>query len=264
MPESAETRLTADFLESNLKGNMITRWGFVSGRYCDEPPEGFEEFENALPMKVDEVSCKGKFIYASLRSGESSYHVLHSLMMTGRWQKDHDDFCKWFVETDTGTTLWFSDHRALGTVKFTDDPRVLQSKIDGLGPDILRPEFSLPVFKGLVAKFKNRNITSMLMDQAVISGCGNVIKAEALYYAKVSPLRKTGSLMEREQEILFEGVKIIPRLAYNAGGISIKDFEVDGVKGEFQQELKIYGKPHAKRTKTADGRTTYWAPDHQV
>ncbi len=258
MPESAETRLTVDYLVSILRNRMITGWGFVNGRYCDDPPEGFVEFEDALPLTVEQITCKGKFIYASMGSGSKTFYMLHSLMMTGRWQSNHDEFCKWFIETDDKQTVWFSDPRALGTVKFTHDLAVLQNKIDNLGPDILRPEFTLPLFKTLIKKYRNRNITSTLMDQAVIAGCGNVIKAEALYYAKVSPLRKTGSLSEREQEMLFEGVRTIPRLAYNAGGISIKDFEVDGVKGEFQNQLEIYGKSHAERTKTADGRITYW------
>jgi len=49
-----------------------------------------------------------------------------------------------------------------------------------LGPDIMGKEFKLCVFNKLIKQYSNRNITSFLMDQEVISGCGNYIKAEVL------------------------------------------------------------------------------------
>jgi formamidopyrimidine-DNA glycosylase len=103
------------------------------------------------------------------------------------------------------------------------------------------------------------------MSQNIISGIGNYIKAEALYYAKVSPLRKTGSLNDTEAEKLFEGIRIIPRVAYNKNGMSIRDYaNSKGEKGTYVGDLKIYAQPHAKKTKTSDGRMTHWDPDVQI
>ena len=216
MPEGPECRLTVDYLIKVLQGRTIKDWIFSGGKYTDSSPEGFQEFDMALPLTVTEVSCKGKFIYFKLvNNSGNNFYIMHSLMMTGRWQKKYDEYCKWFVELDTGTTLWFSDSRGFGSLKFTTIEEVLNSKLQLLGPDIMRSEFRLPLFKELIKKYTNRNITSFLMNQEVISGCGNYIKAEVLYYSKISPFRKSGSLIIEKLNyfmrlyVLFQGYHII-------------------------------------------------------
>jgi DNA-formamidopyrimidine glycosylase len=264
MPEGPECRLTVEFLNRVLQNKKITDWVFSGGRYTDDYPEGYDEFDAALPLTVDEVNCKGKFIYFTLSDKDrNKYYILHSLMMTGRWQKTHDDYCKWFVEVDDGQTLWFRDPRAFATVKFTSDEDVLREKLDRLGTDIMKPEFKLPEFKKLARKYSTRNITSFLMDQSIISGCGNYIKAEVLYDAKVSPLRKVGDLKDNELDLIYQALCVIPRVAYN-NGLSLQDYtDENGENGYQERDLKVYGKRWAKRSKTPDGRTTYWDPDHQ-
>lgn len=266
MPESAEVRLTTEFLDSVLRSKIISEWNFVGGKYTDNPPEGYSQFDNALPLVVQSVQCKGKFIYFTLQCSDGKhYYILHSLMMTGRWQREYDhDYSKWYVELEDGETLWFRNPRSLATLVFTDDVTVLNEKLESLGPDILREEFTLPVFKELAKKYSKRNITSFLMDQSVISGCGNYIKAEALYYAQVSPLRKISDLSEREIEKLYQGLRIIPIVSYNHGGVSMRDYaDQDGKKGSYGSQLKVYGNRDMKITKTPDGRTTYWDPSVQ-
>lgn len=269
MPESPEVRLTTDYLEDAMVGRTVVNWGFVNGKHTDETPEGFEEFEQALPLKVISMSCKGKFIYGTFSNDKTEFYMLHSLMMTGGWRTEYDDFCKWYVELEGADlpdeTLWFRDPRALGTLRFTSDRQVLQDKLDSLGPDIMKPEFTLPKFKELLMKYKNRNICSFLMAQDIIAGCGNYIKCESLYSAKISPMRKAGSLTEDEQEELYSALRIIPRESYNNKGVSIRDFtDENGMQGYHASHLKVYGKKDAKRAKTADGRTTYWYPTEQV
>ena len=103
------------------------------------------------------------------------------------------------------------------------------------------------------------------MDQKVIAGCGNYIKAETLWYAEVSPMRKVGDLNEREIELIYEGLRVISRVSYNNKGLSLKDYaDENGKDGRYADNLKVYGKKYAKRTKTADGRTTYWDPTRQI
>ena len=102
------------------------------------------------------------------------------------------------------------------------------------------------------------------MNQGIISGCGNYIKAEVLYYAGISPLRKVGSMTEEESDKLFEGLRIIPRISYNHKGLSLRDYaDHNGKKGYYEAKLRVYGQKYAKRTKTSDGRTTYWDPHKQ-
>jgi formamidopyrimidine-DNA glycosylase len=184
--------------------------------------------------------------------------------MTGRWQNEPDKYCRWYIELDDGERIWFRNPRCLATLQFTDEERVFQAMLDKLGPDILSDNFTLSAWKSLLQKHRNKNVTSFLMDQNILSGCGNYIKAEALYYSKISPLRKVRSLKEHEDERLYEALRIIPRKAYNDRGLSLRDYaDSRGKKGYYERQLKVYGKSSATRTKTPDGRTTYWDPEVQ-
>ena len=253
MPEGPECRLTTDYLSKIFLNKTITNWVFCGGKYTDSCPDGYHIFDNKLPLKVDSISCKGKMIYFILQDEKGvEYYILHSPRMTGKWQKNHDNYCKWFVELtcdkNEQKTIWFSDIRGFATVQFTDCKKTFDKKLNSLGPDIMRSEFKLPLFRELIKKYSNRNITAFLSEQEIISGCGNYIKSESLYYAKISPLRKTGSLNDKEVELLYEALRIISRISYNNMGLH----------NTAPVEFKIYDKDHAICAKTADGKTTYW------
>lgn len=265
IPESSEVKLTTEFLNDYLENTFITNWNFIGGKYAEESPEGFEEFFSELPMMVEGVFCKGKFIYFVLFNDTGYFYIMHSLRMTGRWQKMSDYYCTCYVDIDDKPPLWFRNPRGLATFQFTRDKEVLDAYINGLGPDILDPyDFTLPVWKQIVNDNKKKNITALMMNQNIVAGIGNYQKAESLYYAKVSPLRKTESLSADEIERLYQGIVLISRTSYNHGGMSIQDYaNENGKRGTYGSLLKIYGKKYAKTTKTADGRTTYWDPDVQ-
>lgn len=265
MPEAAEVRLTTEYLKSRLENKIITNWNFTSGQYKDKTPKGFDEFDDNLPLIVENVECKGKFIYITTFNEQGYFYILHSLRMTGRWQDYEDSNCRWNIELDEGNdTLWFRNPRCFATLEFTPKKSDLQEALDKLGPDILTDDFTLGAWNEMLIKYKNKNITSFLMDQSIISGIGNYIKAEALYYAKISPLRKTGSLKKSEALKLYEGIRIIPRIAYNKNGLSIRDYaDSKGSKGTYCDDLKVYGNSSVERTKTSDGRITYWDPKVQ-
>lgn len=264
MPESAENRLTAEYLNSMLENKIITDFVFLGGQYEKERPTGFSDFFISLPLLVGEVKCKGKLIYISCYNEYSSFFILHSLRMTGSWREKQDDHCRWYIEIEGKKKLWFRDPRCFATLYFTDDEDTMQETLEKLGPDILTDSFTLEIWRKKIADHPNKNITAFLMNQTIISGCGNYIKAEALYYSKISPLRKVSSLTENEAEKLYEALRIIPRLAYNNKGLSFRDYtDQYGKKGFYEFYLKIYNKKHATATKTADGRTTYWDPDIQ-
>ena len=265
MPEISEIKLTTDFLNSSLKDKKIINWLFIGGKYPDEYPDGYEDFYKNLPLKIEEVNSKGNFIYFKLSSviNGKKWYMLNSLL-SGRWQKMYDLDCKWFIDIDDGQTLWFRDIKSLSTLKFTSDEDILQTHLSTLGPDIMRTDFKLPVFKILIKKYSTLNITSFLMDQSVISGVGNYIKAEVLYDAKVSPFRQVGTLNDTEIDLLYQALCVIPRVAYNNQGLSFGDYtDENGQKGHHNRFLKIYGKVFATRTKTFDGHTTYWDPNVQ-
>lgn len=260
MPESAEVKLTVDFLNNAMTSKIITNWIFTSGQYTRNIPEGFLEFSESLPLLVDNIQCKGKLIYMTCSNEYKKFYIIHHMRLTGCWRDVEDSFSRWYVELDDGEKIWFHDSRSLGSLQFTTDEKELLSILEKLGPDILTDDFSIKTWKKLVQEHKNKNITSFLMDQRIMSGCGNYIKAEALYYAKISPLRKVSSLTEKESEKLFEALRIIPRSAYMNKRLKSEDdvLQTEETREIEKFEFQVYGKRQCTRTKTPDGRITYW------
>ena len=265
MPESSECRLTAEFLNEYLQNTCITDWRFIGGKYTDSNPEGFEEFVNELPLLVEGVYCKGKFIYFILFNDNGYFYIMHSLRITGCWQKKFDYYSSCRIDSYDKEPLWFRDSRGLATFRFTRDKDTLDGYINGLGPDILNPEeFTLPAWKEIINKHRKKNITSLMMCQNIVSGIGNYQKAESLYYAKISPLRKAATLSDEDIERLYQGIILVSRSSYNHGGMSMYDYaDENGSRGSYDSELKIYGRKNVSRTKTADGRITYWDSEVQ-
>lgn len=264
MPESAEVKITTEQLDKSLDNKVIVDWVFPSGQYFNREPDGFEEFYDSLPLLVQEVGCKGKTIYIICHNEFKRFYILHSMRMTGSWKNKPVEYCSWYVEIEKGKKLYFRNPRRLATLSFISNEDVFDRVLNSLGPDILTDGFTLEVWDKLLKKHSQKNITSFMMDQSIISGCGNYIKAEALYYAKISPLRKVHTLNENERDRLFQGLRIVPRSAYNFKGVSIRDFtDENSIKGGYEYHLKIYGKKWATRSKTPDGRITYWDPEVQ-
>ena len=114
------------------------------------------------------------------------------------------------------------------------------------------------------------SLAKALMNQSIICGVGNYVKAEALYKAKLSPWRTVGSLSGKEMRVLNDAIKMVLRQSYVAQGASLQNYvSYDGVEGEAVFEFLVYGRKKdpcgydVVREKTDDGRTTHWVPEVQ-
>lgn len=266
MPEGPECRITANQLKKELVGKLVVNWFIYDGKYNRHPPGGFNKLYDMLPLIVADIDCKGKTIYFTFcNQNDETIYVIHSMRMTGSWvsEEKKDRYCCWFIETDDGKKVYFRNPRQLATIEAIEYEE-LQSELSKLGPDILTDEFNLDVWKNIALVHKNKNITSVLMNQKIMSGCGNYLKSEVLYDSGISPLRKIGSLDEKEVEKMYNSIKRISSLSLQVGGMSARDYRhIDGSKGEFYKHVKAYNKPGMVKKKTSDGRTTYWNPDVQ-
>ena len=81
------------------------------------------------------------------------------------------------------------------------------------------------------------------MDGEIVVGVGNIYASEALFRARISPLREAGSLKKKEAETLVQNIKEILTEAIAAGGTTINDFKSpDGNEGYFFRKLAVYGR----------------------
>lgn len=263
MPEAPECRRTAEELNELLADSFIYDIAILSGRYKRHgEPDGMSKLRSLMPIKINRVHVKGKFIWFEL---DKEVTIWNTLGMSGRWTTKPTKHSHVLIDTQENKT-YFDDVRNFGTLKICFDKNKLKKKLASLGPDILDSNNDLPSFKKRLELdgLKTKPVVEALMNQGVISGIGNYIKAEALYRARVSPHRLCGDLSPEDRNELCIAVLDIARESYDAYGLSIRDYiSPAGKKGVFQ--LQIYGKtgPGIIREATSDGRTTYWVPEIQ-
>ena len=81
------------------------------------------------------------------------------------------------------------------------------------------------------------------MDNAVVTGIGNIYAAETLFASGVDPRRPAGEVTLPEWRRIVRNAKKILARAIEAGGTTVSDFlNVDGSRGEYTCELQVYGK----------------------
>jgi formamidopyrimidine-DNA glycosylase len=265
MPEGGEVRHIVDQLNSFTSSNIITGIDLLSGRYLKSQPDGISEFINNLPLQIKQVNCKGKFIYFELSNGWS---IWNTLGLTGGWTNLPDkEFNRVRISFAEGRPVYFHDMRNFGTIKFEKNNDKLQQKLKSLGPDILQEDVPDFVLKAKFKKNSKKTLPELLMDQKIISGVGNYIKAEALYLSKLSPHRLAGSLTDDEIALLNKAMTRVIRESYNSGGSTFKNYsDFDGNIGEYTDRFMVYNKkqdPHGNpvlKEETKDKRVTHWVP----
>lgn len=275
MPEGPEVKLICDQLNQAIQNCEIISLNILGGRYARHgPPVQWSNLVECLPIKINNVKCKGKFIYFDLGEDTKKMYLTNTLGMSGSWKHEKTKHSHLEMITNKGI-IYFNDPRNFGTLKVVD-ANELQSKLTSLGYDVLNDneniaKFNIENFNKIKDKKPSMNITKFLMEQKYICGIGNYLKAEILYESKISPHRTLGSLTSEEVECLVKNINEIPRKSYNSRGSSLLTYtDMNGNTGSNQFTFKVY-----QRTKdingysviqetTKDGRTTHWVKEIQL
>ena len=266
MPEGPEVKRVIDFL-SKFDGHFLHDIEILSGRYKRHGPfDGYYEMKELLPLKVLNVNCHGKFIYFYFSNDTSLWCTLG---MSGAWlnhDRKHSRVKLVFDDVD----VWFDDVRNFGTLKFVSDMSKLAKKLSKLGHDPLKRDMDCSRFKELIHRKKAKTIAEVLMDQSVVAGVGNYLKAEILYAAKISPHRQCLSLSDKELSRICKFTNEIMRTSYESGGATILTYkDENGNPGTFSRRFMVYNQKKDPigndviRETTKDKRTTHWVPEVQ-
>ena len=150
--------------------------------------------------------------------------------------------------------------------------------IDKIGPLVklgLEPWDDNLTSEYLLDKYKKKKlpIKSVLLDQNIIVGIGNIYADEILFLSKINPLKKCNLITKEEAENIIKYTKKVLEAAIEKGGTTIRTYSsVDGVHGLFQNELFVHGKDknncpicNTKIEKIkVGGRGTYYCPKCQT
>jgi len=108
------------------------------------------------------------------------------------------------------------------------------SYIKKLGPDVLHPDTSMDDIRAqfMSDEFKNRKLTTLLLDQGFVSGIGNYLRSEIMFYAKVNPRKKLREYSDSQREDLAKAAYKLTTRSYETGGITNDPEIVEALKRE--------------------------------
>jgi formamidopyrimidine-DNA glycosylase len=249
MPELPEVETVARDLRPRILGATIV------GARCSwartlrsHTPEAFAA--GVVGRRVEAVGRRAKQIVIDLSDGTAL--TIH-LKMTGQLfvvpaELPVDPYVRLALELADGREVRFRDIRKFGKVGlYGRDPGTgeLVSEAGGtgvfaaLGPEPLDPGFTLRDFRRRLRRRKGR-LKPLLLDQSFVAGVGNIYADEALWAARLHPLRTAVTLRPPDERRLYGTVRSILTEAVERRGSSIDDYTAPDGDGSMQEQLQVY------------------------
>lgn len=238
MPELPEVETTKSSLDP-LIGRTVSDI-FTSGYRLREPiPDGLDELVGATLVQVVR---RAKYLILTFKKDNISHRLLIHLGMSGSLQQHtalpprvHDHVIFGFDDV----RLHYHDPRRFGMVMWADDA---SRYLDKLGVEPLDDEFT-ETYLSDFAKKTAKPIKTLIMEQSVVVGVGNIYASECLFLSNIHPLTPANTLDQTQVATLVHHIKKILSKAIEKGGSTLKDFTVGaGKTGYFQQVLLVYGR----------------------
>ena len=299
MPEIIEVRNYADFIRRKFKNKKLLDIKINSGRYKKHGAfEYYRKLVNNLPLKMIDINTKGKFMYITL---ENDFIIGSTLGLSGGWfykKKDskkmvHGIHPEMFSEEAVTTyidnalkhlnvefifengTLYFYDQLSFGTIKIFNKIE-LDKKLSKIGIDIMDVNTTFEMFQEKIINKSNlkKYIGIVLLNQKVISGVGNYLRADSLWLSKISPFRKVKNLSDEELKKLYHNIRLLTWSVYNYNkGIKLGIIKkTDKLPLDYKKDFLVYGKEkdvynnsiiQEKLYEGSQIRYIYWVKNYQ-
>jgi formamidopyrimidine-DNA glycosylase len=279
MPEGVEVRIFSEGLQKEIVNYSVEEVTVLAGKYTKNSPSGLEASTADLPAIITNINNKGKFLWWELTGRCHKWYILSTLGLTGAWTMMETPYNKIRIKTvytinkvRVTKDLYLFDIRNFATIKFTPNVKDLQEKLTLLGADMFSRSWTCDKFDDVVSqaleKSGNITISEMLLSQKWIAGPGTYIISEALYAAKISPLRKLDNVTKKEACKILDCIRTVANNSYKAQTFSVRNLTQDiSVLNKYQ--FAIYGKNkdtlgNPIKRSTVVGRTIKWVPKIQT
>lgn len=246
MPELPEVETVCRGLADVLEGQKI--YHVQTGSLPLRQPFPCHLSERLTERTVQKVWRRGKYYVWTL---DSNLSVLGHLGMSGSWRitqsqdtsPKRDRHEHFLLRTTSNHTAIYRDPRRFGIFLLTESDRVLEHPLlKDMGPEPLSNTFCATKLHESLCTRKSP-IKTVLLDQKVVAGIGNIYASEALYRAGISPERPAHKLSGRECTALVAGIRDVLSEALDSGGSSLRDhITVQGDLGYFQHKFSVYGR----------------------
>lgn len=224
-------------------------------------------------QKIVNLSRRAKYLILHLNEG---FLVIH-LGMSGHLKicshdhplKKHDHVD---LILDSNHCLRFNDPRRFGIFLYFEDNPIGHPLLNHLGPEPLSDEFN-PNYLFLKIQKRNLPAKSLIMNNQIVVGVGNIYATESLFLSKIHPSTPAKNLSINQCTLLVQNIKQILTNAIEMGGTTLRDFfGADGKPGYFNLSLAVYGRQSQPcmvcKTKiealTIGGRTSTYCPTCQA
>lgn len=243
MPELPEVETVCRGIEKNLKDQTIQGLSLTRRKIRFNIPDDIEKRCEGQTLLT--VHRRGKYALLDLSNQET---VIIHLGMSGRiliakpneslTREKHDHALFTFANN---SQMIFRDPRRFGILSIEKTENIPSHPyFASMGIEPLSNDLNSHYLKNA---FINRSgpIKTVLLDQKVIAGLGNIYVCEALYGAGISPLRPAKSLTTAEIETLIPNIRSVLQRAIESGGSSLRDFQnTSGEMGYFQYNFHVY------------------------
>jgi formamidopyrimidine-DNA glycosylase len=273
MPELPEVETIRLALEPHLVGRRFAHVDINDPRLVRpfEPTAVAAELERE---RVAALERRGKYLIVRFESGRA---LLIHLRMTGSLRHavrdglEEDPYRRAVVRLDDGSDVAYRDVRRFGTWLLLEPHEADPYIDDRLGREPLERSFTS---RRLGERLEGRRapIKAALLDQRTVAGLGNIYVDEALWRARVHPLRPAGGLDGDEVARVTRGIKEALRAGLARQGASLRDYSTpDGRRGRMQEEFRVYGRAGEPCLRCgtpvdkikAGGRGTWYCPNCQ-
>ena len=270
MPELPEVETVKNGLIKKVLNKKITNCKVLYQGIIAYPDK--ETFiKEIVNQTINDIKRRGKFLIFEL----DDYYLISHLRMEGKYfikepkenlsKHDHVIFT-----LNNQEELRYNDTRKFGKMHLVKKDELNLTPIHKLG---LEPWDESLTQKYLKEKInKKKAIKTLLLDQSIITGIGNIYADEILFLSKINPETTGNNLTNKNLTDIIDNTKKVLEKAIESGGTTIHTYtSVDGITGRFQQELLVHGKksepcPNCKTEIlkiVVNGRGTYYCPKCQ-
>lgn len=271
MPEIAEVETVRNTLKRKILNKKIKDVNIIYEKMIESD---LTEFKNILiSNEFSDIKRIGKWLIFELKD----HYLLSHLRMEGKYflknvneplEKHEHIVFKFEDDTD----LRYHDTRKFGKMNLIKKENLYD--VEAIKKQGYEPNSKKLTKEYLYEKLNSKKllIKTLLLDQTIISGLGNIYADEVLYDAKINPLRLGNSITLDECKNIIDSSNKIIKKAIENGGTTIKSYTSSlGVTGRFQQYLQVHKKEGQNCSNCNDliirikvgGRSTYYCPKCQ-
>jgi len=254
MPELPEVETIRRALAPRVEGRLLGRLEILDPRFC--APAAPAEVEAAVcGLRVTRLARRGKYLVweltgdtrpAEANPAEPLFLVLHlrmtgNLLLAAPGDPLAPPHLRVRFDLDSGDRVLFTDPRRFGTGVLLRGADARDAYFAArLGVEPLEPDFTPEALRALAAG-RRAPVKAFLLSQERIAGVGNIYADEALFRARIHPLRPVGSLRRPQLAALRDAVVESLEAGIDARGATIDDFRhPDGARGSFQYRFLVH------------------------